>query len=75
MAQSSAVRETAGQASEPEYARGDHMLYISFIVVFACFMKTNLLKALGFDKGKNWSISEILRNFMDGFTRSHSVLL
>jgi len=34
LAQSSAVRETAGQEYEPKYARGDQMLYISFAVVF-----------------------------------------
>lgn len=78
LAQSSVVRETAGQEFEPESARGDHMLYISFVVVCVCLfvcIKTNLLKALGFATGENWSISEFLRCFIGGFTWSHSVLL
>ena len=45
LAQSSVVRETAGQEFEPEYARGDHMLYISFVVVFVCMYKSKPSKS------------------------------
>lgn len=73
LTQSSAVRETAGQEFEPEYAWGDHMFFRWGLCLLVC-IKTNLLKALMFAARKNWSIGGMLGSFMGIFTRPPLVL-
>lgn len=77
LTQSSAVRETAGQEFEPEYAWEDHVFFWWEFWFFVCLfvLKTNLLKTLMFAARKNWSISAMLGSFMGRFTQPNLALL